>query len=305
MLTQNSELRKDRVWNWTLPAWVVRKSNGQAVNVCPQAGACVKFCYARNGTYNFPMVKAAHVRNLERVTDDLNGWTTDMLNELGKKKFRPTGEARLPDLPRDHLPEPVVWLLDDGAACIRVHDSGDFLSEEYLLAWLAIASHTPDVFFYCYTKEVGLFQRVVEGNAPANFRWCYSLGGKQDHLIDKDRDYHADVFADEAAVEAAGYYSQDENDLLCVLAPSVRIGIPANNIPHFKKKMAGRTFGEIEAESARHGRGAVDLPMPGSTAEPDLFALRDAAQRVDQFGHPDAALQLIYDANAAETDADS
>jgi hypothetical protein len=24
LLTQNSELRKDRIWNWTLPAWVVR-----------------------------------------------------------------------------------------------------------------------------------------------------------------------------------------------------------------------------------------------------------------------------------------
>lgn len=257
MLTQNSELRKDRVWNWTLPAWVVRTSSGKAVNVCPQAGACVKVCYARNGTYNFPTVKAAHLRNLERVTDDLNGWVTDMLDELGRKKFRPTGEARLPDMPRDHLSPTVAALLDSGAACVRIHDSGDFLSEEYLLAWLAIASHTPDVLFYCYTKEVALFKRVVEGAAPANFLWCFSMGGKQDHLVDKARDYHADVFPDEPAIEAAGYYSQEDNDLLCVVAPSNRVGIPANNIPHFKKRMAGRTFSELALTEVRHGRQAV------------------------------------------------
>jgi hypothetical protein len=253
LLTQNSEMRRDGVFNWTLPAWVARTSKGQAVNVCPQAGACVKFCYARNGTFNFPAVKAAHVRNLERVRDDLGGFMTDMLNELNGKRFRPTGEPRLPDLDRSHLSRPVAALLDEGAPAIRVHDSGDFLSEEYLLAWLTIAEMTPGALFYAYTKEVALFKRVAAGAAPPNFLWCFSLGGKQDHLIDKTVDYHADVFPDGDAIEAAGYYNQDSHDLLCVLAPSNRIGIPANNIPHFNKKLAGRTFGEVEAELVRHG----------------------------------------------------
>lgn len=253
MLTQNSELRKDGIWNWTLPAWVVRDSTGKAHNVCPQAGACVKFCYARNGTYNFPAVKAAHVRNLEYVTNDLGGWMAEMMNELGRRKFRPTGTPRLPDLPRDHLSIEVGEMLDAGCAAVRIHDAGDFFSEEYLLAWLAIASYTPDVLFYCYTKEVGLFKRVLEHGEPPNFLWCFSMGGKQDHLVDKARDYHADVFPDETAIAAAGYYSQEANDLLCVLAPSNRIGIPANNIPHYNKRMAGRTFSQLEYEAQRPG----------------------------------------------------
>lgn len=248
MLTQNSELRPLGIWNWTLPAWVVRDSKGKAVNVCPQAGACVKVCYARNGTYLFPKVRAAHVRNLERVRDDLNGWIADMLDELGKKKYRPKETPTLPDLPRDHLSREVAELLDNGAACIRIHDSGDFFTEEYLLAWLAIASYTPDVLFYCYTKEVALFKRVVEPNPPANFLWCYSMGGKQDLLVDKARDYHADVFPNEEAIKDAGYYSQEAHDLLCVVAPSNKVGIPSNNIPHFNKKMAGRTFAQMELE---------------------------------------------------------
>lgn len=257
MLTQNSEMRRDHVYNWTLPAWVARTSDGTAVNVCPQAGACVKFCYARNGTFNFPAVKAAHVRNLERVTDDLNGWMRDMLNELSGRRFRPTAVPRLPDLSRAHLSREVADLLDAGAAAVRVHDSGDFLSDEYLLAWLTIASLTPSVLFYAYTKEVDRFRRVADGAAPPNFLWCYSLGGKQDHLLDLDVDRHADVFPDEETLAAAGYTSQESHDLLCVLSESNKVGIPANNIPAFNKRLAGRTFGQVEQETTRHGRVAV------------------------------------------------
>ena len=252
MLTQNSEMKKDGVFNWTLPAWVVKDSKGVAINVCNQAGGCIKFCYARNGTYNFPAVKAAHLRNLELTRDNLSQFLTDMINELSHKRFLPTGIPRLPDMNRGHLTPEIARLLDQGAACIRIHDAGDFYSEEYLLAWLTICSNNPNILFYCYTKEVELFKRVVGNNAPANFLWCFSMGGRQDHMVDKECDYHADVFTDSFAVEEAGYYSQDSHDLLCVVAPSNKIGIPANNIPHFKKKMAGRSFSEIEIDMKRH-----------------------------------------------------
>src|SRR5690606_25149431 len=125
-----------------------------AVNVCPAAGACVKFCYARNGTYNFPAVKAAHTRHLELVLDDLGRFTTTMLNELTARRFRPKGTPTLPDLPRGHLTPQVAALLEEGAVAVRIHDAGDFLSDEYLLAWLTIAQLTPDVLFFAYTKEV-------------------------------------------------------------------------------------------------------------------------------------------------------
>lgn len=50
----------------------------------------------------------------------------------------------------------------------------------------------------------------------------------------------------------AGYYSQEDHDLLCVVSPSTRVGIPANNIPHVKKKMGGQTFGQVELGMPRH-----------------------------------------------------
>lgn len=254
MLTQNSELRRDGVWNWTLPAWVVTLSDGAAFNVCPNAGACVHYCYARNGTYLFPKVRAAHVRNLEWTLRDLDGWRDSVIQELGKGKYRPTGNPRLPHLlDLFDLDEwAFAWIVSGGQA-VRIHDSGDFYSPTYLRAWFQIAEAHPDVLFYAYTKEVQLL-RDHEHEAPVNFRWLYSLGGKQDHLVDPDTDRHADVFPDLEILAAGGYMDQTESDLLAVLLPTTRIGIPANNIRHLRKRQGTRTFGQIEAALTRHSR---------------------------------------------------
>jgi hypothetical protein len=245
-------MRADGIWNWTLPAWVVTLRDGQSMNVCPQAGACAQVCYARNGTYRFSNVKSAHMRNLEHVVNDLPGWTSMMRAELQRRRYKPKNVARLPDLNKAHLSSSVATLLDIGAACVRIHDSGDFFSEEYLMAWLQIAEDNPQILFYAYTKEVALFKAKVEGHAPENFLYCFSMGGRQDKLVDRSKDRHADVFPSVAEIARAGYYDQSANDLLCVVAPSNRIGIPSNNIPSFNKKLAGRTFADFEAEQRRH-----------------------------------------------------
>jgi hypothetical protein len=256
LLTQNSELRRDGVWNWTLPAWVVELSDGSRVNACPNAGACVSLCYARNGTYLFPKVRAAHVRNLEWTLTDLEGWKAAMLEELSRPRYRPSGEPRLehlaPVLDLDEWAE--AWRHAGGAA-VRVHDAGDFYSDDYLLAWLEIARKHPDVLFYAYTKEVSRFRRL-EDWAPDNFRWLYSLGGREDHLVDLEQDRHADVFPDLDTLADAGYMDQTESDLLAVLLPTTRVGIPANNIRHLRKRQGAATFGEIEASLTRHSRKA-------------------------------------------------
>ena len=82
--------------------------------------------------------------------------------------------------------------------------------------------------------------RELAGEAPPNFRVVFSFGGTEDHLIDRDRDRHADVFPDDATLQAAGYFNQEANDLLAVTAPTTRIGIVANNIPVAVRRFAGR-----------------------------------------------------------------
>lgn len=264
LLTQNSDLRRVGVWNWTLPAWAVRLPDGRTMNVCPSAGACAKVCYARNGTYLFPAVRAAHMRNLLMVVDHLDEWIDAMLDETGHRRFAPKGVPReVPGVdPYALHPDTRDWMLSGGAA-IRIHDSGDFFSDDYLEAWLHIAANRPDILFYAYTKEVSRFRRVMPEIPPTNFLWLYSMGGREDHLIDPDTDRHADVWPDEQSIEAAGYVSQDASDLLAVLAQSNRIGIPANNIKHFNKRLAGRTFGQLQAATPRRTPHQPALTYPG------------------------------------------
>lgn len=222
LLSQNSELRPDGIFNWSLPAFAIKLNDGTNFNVCPTAGACASFCYARNGTYLFSNVRGRHIQNLEYTLYHLEEWQAQMLSEVQHKRM--IGKH------------------------VRIHDAGDFYNDEYLLAWLEIARQTPAVTFYSYTKEVSRFKRLVEPNCPANFRYLYSMGGKEDHLVDKEVDRHADVFADDAAILDAGYMNQDASDLLAITLPTTKIGIPANNIRHFNKKMDGRTFSALQTE---------------------------------------------------------
>lgn len=246
MLRQNSELRPHRIWNWTLPAWYVTLDDGRRFHTCPNAGACAQYCYARNGTYLFSNVLAAHTANLRRVLDDTERWEQDMIEHLQHRRYRPTGQHRVvPGLPAiGTLDDWLDGWIEDGGAAVRIHDSGDFFADWYLDSWIRIAEATPDVLFYAYTKEVAMLQSR-RGALPLNLRVLFSTGGLQDHLIDIEVDRYADVFPDEASIEAAGYQSQDESDLLAVLAPSTRIGIPANNIRHFNRRLAGRRFSEV------------------------------------------------------------
>jgi hypothetical protein len=253
LLTQNREMRADKVWNFTLPAWVIELPDGSHMNVCPNAGACAKFCYARNGTYLFPKVKGKHLSNLLLVRDDPN-WTQVMSEELSHKRFQSQGEPRVVPGLNDtgHLSSHVQGWLKLGGRAIRIHDSGDFFNETYLQGWIFIAEQFPGILFYAYTKEVLMLKNhIAGGTLPPNFLVVFSMGGKQDHHLNLDEDRHADVFPDLEAIEAAGYMSQHESDLLSVLLPTTRIGIPQNNIPHFKKRLEGRTFSQAQRDRKR------------------------------------------------------
>lgn len=251
LLTQNSELRRVGVYNWTLPAWIVQLPNGQRFNTCPNAGVCARVCYARFGTYRFSNVKQRHMENLLYVLDDLYGWEAQMKAELTRRKFRATKK------PHDLICEPKdYWLrnwIQRGGKAVRIHDAGDFFSDDYLCAWIRIAQATPDVLFYAYTKEIERIKRHVV--FPINLRFIYSFGGQQDDLIDVDTDRHADVFPTLEALEQAGYVDQENSDLLAVCLPTNKIGIVANNIPTANKRFNGRTMrtmrpGNRDEESA-------------------------------------------------------
>ena len=245
LLTQNSEMRQIGVWNWSLPAWAGELPDGRTYNTCPSAGVCAQVCYARHGTYTWPVVRAKHHANLMYVLDDLTGWQAAMVTELSAAKFH--------------------------GAWIRIHDSGDFFSDPYLQAWLAICRARPDTNFYAYTKEISRFRTLVEPDPPPNFLWIYSYGGTQDAALDPARDRVADVFSDETAIAEARWASQEASDLLAVLGPRL-VGVPANRIPVFLKRLAGRRFSEWQAEvdaerAARRRRRSLRLVVDNTAGQ--------------------------------------
>lgn len=216
----NRDLARAGTYVWSLPALRATMPDGSTMMTCPNAGVCAAPCYARHGTYRFRNVREAHLRNLV-ATLDAERWTEEMVAELAHPRF-------------------------DGA-WTRIHDSGDFYSRRYAEAWCEIAARSPLTTFYAYSKEVSLLKALRdEWRIPPNLHIIYSLGGKEDHLVDRDRDRHADVFPTLEALLAAGYHDQADDDRLAVLGP-IRVGIVANNIPHARKIAAGRAFGEWQA----------------------------------------------------------
>nr|WP_236809019.1 hypothetical protein [Amycolatopsis albispora] len=124
------------------------------------------------------------------------------------------------------------------------------------------------------TKEVRRFKRLIEPDPPPNFLWVYSYGGREDSFIDPDRDRVADVFPDETAIAAAGWSSQEASDLLAVLGPRL-VGVPANRIPQFLKRLGQRRLSQWQAEidAERHARRRRHLHLvPTDASEPERRA---------------------------------
>lgn len=222
LLTQNSDLKKTGIYGWTLPAHWVTLTNGDRFNTCNNAGVCAAFCYAKNGTFMFKNVLKAHVEKLELVLYRLEEWVVMMNDELSKPKY-----------------------VDK---YIRIHDGGDFFSEEYALAWMRIANNNPQCIFYAYTKEVQLFKEGIADQVADNFIVIYSYGGKQDHLIDRETDRHSDVFPDYDEMIRLGYNDIEPDDKWAATHPNKKVGLYRNNIKHFIKKQGEKKFSEWQSK---------------------------------------------------------
>lgn len=202
LLTQNSKMKKSSqngtvVVNWTLPAF--QSSTG--LKTCPSAGVCAAGCYARSGTYRFSNVAKAHEAKLafSQSSDFVSSMVSEIDSWLALKKTK--------------------------TLQVRIHDAGDFYSMEYLIKWTLIMKHFENnhkVNFYAYTKEVSLFKSL---ETPSNFRVIFSYGGKQDSLIDVNKDFHSKVFESIEELEAAGYVDGTENDMIAATGNHNKIGL--------------------------------------------------------------------------------
>jgi hypothetical protein len=207
--TQNAKMRKSggerfALYNFGIPAF--RASDGTAT--CPNAGACAVGCYAKSGAYTWPKVVAAYEARLEftRRPDFIER----MLDEVDRVLRRHRKDTK--------------------TILFRIHDSGDFYSESYASDWLYIAQaarakHGKRIVFYAYTKQVELMKRLTAGLNVVPIRLIYSLGGKQDALINLARDRHSRVFESSEALTTAQYVDTSDDDKLAIFARSPKIGL--------------------------------------------------------------------------------
>ena len=190
LLTQNSKLKKTsklngvRVFNFGIPAQ----------DTCLWAGECKKYCYASKGAYIWSNVKPAFERRLEATKQD--NFPQVMIAEITKRKVD----------------------------VVRIHDSGDFYSREYLHKWFKIMESLPHVKFYAYSKSLPLLK---DEKLPDNFTLIKSEGGKRDDLIDASKDRHARIFKTEVELIAEGYANASENDLIAI-GNNPKIGLLAH-----------------------------------------------------------------------------
>ena len=94
---------------------------------------------------------------------------------------------------------------------IRVHDSGDYYSNKYMLKWFDIANAHPNIRFYSYTNMVSM---VKKNNIPDNFDFIFSDSGTEKHLINTENDRHTKIFNSRNDITIHGYVDASSNDLL-------------------------------------------------------------------------------------------
>lgn len=183
LLTINSKLRNTgkqlgvKVFNFGIPAY--KSVTGKMT--CPMADSCIKFCYARKGSYSWGNVKPAYEWRLEQTrSDDF----VDLMNaEIASKRQ---------------------------INYVRIHDSGDFYAPKYLAKWVQIAKANSTVRFYAYTNMVALFKRTI---LPDNFDVIFSDSGKQTDMINKTIDRHTRIFKRSDDLQRAGYINASKIDL--------------------------------------------------------------------------------------------
>jgi len=106
----------------------------------------------------------------------------------------------------------------------RIHESGDFFSQEYFDAWLEVVKKRSDVLFYAYTKSLPYWVARLS-SIPSNLKLVASVGGHADDLIEKYNLRYAVIVQtpEEAAalklpidVDDSLAYDSDENFALLI-----------------------------------------------------------------------------------------
>lgn len=196
----NSKLRKNNIFTFGIPAGY----SAAGIKTCPNAGECLKGCYARQGFYVMPNVAKKQEERLELFLETPGLFILTISEEIKRRKVKR----------------------------MRIHESGDFFSVEYTNCWLEIIRRNPKTKFYAYTKMVRFF-KAREALLPTNFHVIYSEGGTQDHSINRESDKHSRVFSSEKEMRESGYADNFRSDYAALIGKQ-KIGLVYHGNPSKK-----------------------------------------------------------------------
>jgi hypothetical protein len=101
--------------------------NLPAIKSCPNSKDCAKFCYAKKAERIYPSARISRERNFRLAKENLQLLKAKILKNLRKGDI------------------------------VRIHESGDFFSQEYLDMWYEVMKERQDVMFYAYTKTEAMW----------------------------------------------------------------------------------------------------------------------------------------------------
>lgn len=128
---------------WNLPA----------CSTCPFATSlCQKFCYAKKAERIYPSVSKSRNEQMEDSRND--DFVQNMVNTI--KHY----------LAKKLIAGKIVYF--------RIHESGDFYSQEYFDKWVEITQQFPEVNFLAYTKSVK-YVKETKQEIPSNFVIRFSV----------------------------------------------------------------------------------------------------------------------------------
>ena len=105
----------------------IKTFNLPAIKSCLNSGECAKFCYARKAEWLYPGTRDSRNRNWRLAKENTKLLKTLILKQIKKEDV------------------------------IRIHEAGDFISQDYIDMWTEIAKERPNNIFYGYTKVFSMF----------------------------------------------------------------------------------------------------------------------------------------------------
>ena len=105
----------------------------EGITCSGKTSVCIANCYVKFGRMALPVVRDKRTRNLKAVTGYLKLRGIEGRIALGVMLDKA--------------------IKDSDVSTLRIHDSGDFFSEDYTRAWIMAASRNEHVEFWAYTRS--------------------------------------------------------------------------------------------------------------------------------------------------------